>query len=234
MQGKISAKNFSTLLSTGFLSGTTQSDMVDSPTGPSFQMKNAKRFIRRSTYLPFIVVGIIVAIVIIFSITNMASKSSTSVSAQSSSNSDGRFDIKKPLASQTLNKQFEFSLKDENGKEVSKLKYIIQEVEKRDEIIVKGERASAVTGRVFLVLNLKIINNYDKTVNVNARDYLRLIINNSSEKLAPDIHNDPVEVQAISTKYTRVAFPINENDNNLVLQVGEIAGSKQQIKLNLR
>ena len=81
---------------------------------------------------------------------------------------------------------------------------------------------------------MKITNNYDKSVQIPTRDYIRLMVNGSDEKLAPDIHNDPVEIQAISTKYTRVGFPINETDKDLILQVGEIAGKKQTVKLNLK
>jgi hypothetical protein len=43
-----------------------------------------------------------------------------------------------------------------------------------------------------------------------------------------------VEVQAISTKFTRVGFPINENDSDLKLRVGEIEGEKETIPLELK
>lgn len=70
---------------------------------------------------------------------------------------------------------------------------------------------------------------------MNTRDYVRLIIDgNQEEKLAPDIHNDPVEIQAISTKQTRLGFAIDDNDKSLALQVGEIDGEKEVIELNLR
>jgi hypothetical protein len=52
--------------------------------------------------------------------------------------------------------------------------------------------------------------------------------------LAPEIHNDPVEVQALSTKYTRLAFPIDDTYKDLTLYVGEINGHKDAIKLNLK
>jgi hypothetical protein len=75
----------------------------------------------------------------------------------------------------------------------------------------------------------------DKGIEINSRDYVRLIVDgNTKEMLAPEIHNDPVEAQAISTKYTRVGFPINTSDKNLVLQVGEINGPKQTIKLEFK
>jgi hypothetical protein len=108
------------------------------------------------------------------------------------------------------------------------------DAELRDEIIVKGKQATAIKGRTFLIVNLKITNDFDKTITINTRDYVRLTVNKNSEKLAPDIHNDPVEIQADSTKYTRVGFPIDDTDKDLTLTVGEINGPKQTIKLNLK
>ena len=149
--------------------------------------------------------------------------------------SSGKVTLPAPSASQTLDKSFSFPLKDATGKEVSKFKYEIYSVEKRDEIIVKGKRAIAVAGRTFLIVNVKIKNDYKSTVSINARDYIRLTVNNGSDKLAADIHNDPVEVQSDSTKQTRLGFPINESDKNLtLLVVGELEGKKETIKLNLR
>jgi hypothetical protein len=147
---------------------------------------------------------------------------------------DDRLELKKPIATQTLNKTFAFPLKDAQGKEVSKIRYTIERAELRDEIIVKGQRATSVKGRTFLIFPIKVTNSYNQPIELNVRDYVRLTVNNSTEKLAPDIHNDPVEVQAISTKQTRLGFPINDTDTNLVIQVGEINGSKETIKLNLK
>jgi hypothetical protein len=189
-----------------------------------------KKFSKNSPYIPLIIVILIVVLVAYFAI-NKLTKSQTGTVAGTN---DQRIDIQKAKATEQVNREFLFPLKDANGKVVSKLKYTIQSAELRDEIIIKGQKATAVQGRTFLILNLKITNDYNKSVQINARDYIRLISNNSSEKLAPDIHNDPVEVQAISTKLTRVGFPISDTDINLALQVGEIDGKKDLIKLNLK
>jgi hypothetical protein len=146
---------------------------------------------------------------------------------------DERIEIQGAKATIELNREFTFPLRDNNGNEISDIKYIIRSAELRDEIIVKGSRATAVKGRTFLILNLKISNEYDQTISINTRDYVRLTVNdNEEEKLAPDIHNDPVEVQAISTKLTRIGFPVNDTDENLKLYVGEISGDKEIIELN--
>lgn len=183
-------------------------------------------YFKKSYVLPAVIV--LVVLVGIYMIGNPLSGNSSSVL----SDADQRVSLKKPKAQQVINKEFLFPLKDEKGKEVSKIKYYIQDAQLQDEIVVKGQRATAVKGRTFLIIYLKITNDFNQDISLKSRDYVRLMVNNSTEKLAPDIHNDPVEIQAISTKYTRLGFPINDSDTNLILQIGEITGNKQNIKLD--
>lgn len=148
--------------------------------------------------------------------------------------STDKISIKGATNTQELNKEFRFPLRDEDGEEISELKYVLEKAELRDEIVVKGQRATAIAGRTFLIVNLKISNDFGQPIEIDTRDYIRLVVNdNEAELLAPDIHNDPVEVQAISTKYTRVGFPINTTDRNLKLRVGELQGEKEDVVLNL-
>lgn len=197
----------------------------------NFSKKRIRRYLKRSTILPFAVVGVIVLVIGIVIVRNATS--TTNAVSVPGMTADNRVDIEKAKKQQKINKIMTFPLKDQAGKEVSKYTYEVQNVELRDEIIVKGERAISVKGRTFLIVNLKITNNFDRNITLNVKDFLRLSVNNSTEKLAPDIHNDPVDIQAISTKYTRVGFPINDTDKNLLLQIGEISGSKETIKLDL-
>lgn len=128
----------------------------------------------------------------------------------------------------TVDREFEFPIKNEKGEEINRFKYKVENAELRSEIIVKGQRATSLAGRTFLVLSVKLTNPLDQAISINTKDYIRLIRNgNPAEQLAPEVHNDPVQVQAISTKITRVAFPINTTDSDLQLQVGEIKGEKQ-------
>lgn len=135
-------------------------------------------------------------------------------------------------ATQALNKEFVFPLLDDKGVKVSEVKYKLTTAELEDTIIVNGQRANAVRGRTFLVINLEITNQHTQGIQINSKDYLRLTVNGKNESIAPDIHNDPVEVQAISTKITRLGFPINDSDKKLNLQIGEIKGQKQFLDLN--
>lgn len=141
------------------------------------------------------------------------------------------------LSTVNLNKKFSFPLKDDKGAVVGNFDYVVQSAAIQKQIIVQGQRATAVDGRDFLILNLKITNNLKKTIQLNTRDYIRFItVGHANEQLAPDIHNDPVEVQAISTKYTRVGIALDETDTKKTIQlkVGEIDGTKQDIDLNFK
>lgn len=146
----------------------------------------------------------------------------------------GKTEAPKALATQELNKEFSFPLKDDKGKEVAKISYLVESANLQDAFIYQGKVATAVKGRSFLIFNLKITNPYTKTIEINAKDYLRVKVNNSSEQLAPEIHNDPVQIQANSTKYTRIGLPINDSDKNMVLLIGELQGQKQKVNLDLK
>lgn len=180
-----------------------------------------------------IIVPVILGIIVIAAIVNVVrslpnAKSSEQTVAPATTSPNA-------LATVNLEKKFDFPLRDEKGKEVGSFEYVIQSATLQKQIIVQGQRASAVNDRIFLILNLKLTNSLKQTIQLNTRDYLRVIVqSNKNEQLAPDIHNDPVEVQAISTKYTRVGIAIDEEDARKLVQlrVGEIDGDKQNIDLN--
>jgi hypothetical protein len=141
--------------------------------------------------------------------------------------------LAEPLSQQEINQEFQFPLIDASGEVVSQTRYLVENAEIRDEIVVRGQKASAIEGRAFLILNIKVTNDYNQSIEISTKDYLRLGVNNQDEWFAADIHNDPTEVQAISTKRTRLGFPISRSDTNMVLQIGQIDGDKQTIPLTL-
>jgi|Napbiome12C3dose_1001474.scaffolds.fasta_scaffold00012_80 hypothetical protein len=184
---------------------------------------------KREVFLIITILVLIAALVV-----TLMSVNSINASANNTlSGSASKAQIQAPTAKIPLNKEFSFPIKNDKNQEVGKIKYLINGAEERDEIIIKGQKATAVAGRTFLILNLKIDNNSKNGIQMNTRDYVRLTVNNGSEWLAPDIHNDPVEIQAISTKYTRIGFPISDTDKKLKLQIGEINGDKEIVDLKL-
>ena len=193
-----------------------------------FNLQNFK--FNKRNLIQYIVLAIILLVILVGGIKMI--DQITPAQPSSSDGKSGEIKIAGALNTKKLNKDFKFSLRDEKGKEISKFTYALELAELRKEILVKGQKATAIKGRIFLIINLKIVNTLKQGINVNAKDYMRLTVNgNNNELLAPDIHNDPVEVQAISTKYTRVGFAINESDKNYVLRIGEIDGGKESIKL---
>lgn len=145
---------------------------------------------------------------------------------------DSRVALPEAKAKVDINRTFTFPLKDQKGKEISKIDYTIINAELQNQIVSNGKNYTTVKGRTILILNLKITNQHDQSIQINSKDYIRLSLNGSPELLAADIHNDPVTVQATSTKYTRLGFPIADSDRNIILQVGEISGSKEAVAIN--
>ncbi len=189
-------------------------------------MQNFKRnFKRQYIYLlPILIVGI----VIVLTVGAFLRKDSGNVKGAQ----DQRVDINKPLAVEELNKTFIYAVGNTGEKDI-KIKFIIESCELRDQIVVKGQPAVAIKGRVFFVCNLKLVNNSTTAVIMETRNYVRLVLDNSSDKLSPDIHNDPVQIEPISSKLTRFGFAIDDTAKNLALQVGEINGKKETIDLHL-
>ncbi len=191
--------------------------------------RNYLRRFNNSKIRTYVIIGavLLVAIFLFVRFNPFSSGASKSIS------SSDKAVLKDALKTLPLNREFKFPLKDEKNETVGEIKYTIENVELRDEIIIKGKKAYAVKGRVFLILNLKITNDSSKTISMNTKDYARLFVNNNeNEPLSPSIHNDPVVVDAISVKPTRVGFAISESDKNIKLKIGEIKGDKTTVDIN--
>lgn len=182
-------------------------------------------------FLPISIISLlIIALIVAISLSTPQTLKSAAKSNVAVSNN--KIKLQPATGQMEINKDFSFPLVDDRGKEISKIVYTIESAELRDEIIIKGQKATAIDGRTFLILNLKVKNDSDKRIQVNTQDYVRLSTNDKDQELlAADIHNDPVDIQATSTKKTRLGFPINETDKNLKLFVGEIKGEKTKIDI---
>jgi len=155
---------------------------------------------------------------------NVASKqiSNRSTSAVSSPQVAGTKSI-------DINQNFTFEATDRNRKPLKEaIEFTITTAEKSKEIVLKTKKARAIDGKVFLIINLRLRNNNDVSGILQTREFVRLL----PDSLAPDLHNDPVEIQAISTKETRVGFAVKETARDLKLQIGTITGEKTTIDLN--
>lgn len=212
---------------------TAESSTQQTPRQSSsfFSVRNKNKNLQQFLKKPFFI-SVLIAVLLIIGILVVTLRS-VGDSKPVLGDNDPRVAIAPVKATQKIGKTFSFPLRDDKGAEVSKIRYTIESAELRDELIINGQRNVAVKGRQFLVLNIKFSNDFDKAIEITTRDYVRLIINNSSEKIAADIHNDPIQVQPISTKTTRLAFPIDDKKQSLKIQVGEINGKKETIQLKL-
>lgn len=186
---------------------------------------------RRNVKNKFVIAAVVIVVLaaVVFAASRLISGGNSS--SASNSNSSNNSDTAEPRASQDVNKTFEFPV----GKNAdNKIIFTLEKAEILDEIVVRGQKATAVSGRTFLIVNLKVTNELSQRIEMDTRDYVRLSVNgNDKELLAPDIHNDPVEIQATSTKFGRVGFPINTTDKNLVLLVGEIGKDREKVELTI-
>lgn len=132
---------------------------------------------------------------------------------------------------QLINKIFLFPVKNDAGDELTKIQYDVLSAETQPSIMINGQKGLPIKGKVFLIITIKLTNIFDKNIQINSRDYVRLQVNNKPDLLAADLHNDPVEVDAISTKLTRVGFVVSTTDKHIQLLVGEIDGKKLIIPL---
>lgn len=206
-------------------SGSTPAYYSDAP-APRPSTNNIGRNFKKNKFL-FIFVAAIIVLVLTALIASVKKNSSgMSILGQQ------KIRLSDAKSQETLNKKLQFPIRDGNGKEVTKITFLVQNAELRDQIVVKGRPANAIDRRIFLILNLKLTNDYTKTISLNTRDFIRITVNGSNEKMAFDIHNDPVEVLAGSVKLTRLAMAINTTDKDITLYVGEVSGSKQTIKLH--
>jgi hypothetical protein len=133
------------------------------------------------------------------------------------------------LPKKEINRELSIELK---GREKIKINYLIESAELTGEIFVRGEKVKASSEKAFLLFNLKIVNSGKQGIQINSRDFVRLSSVKSEEWLAPEIHNDPVEVQAISTKFTRIGFPVSRLEKQFKVRLGEINGQKAEFGLS--
>lgn len=136
------------------------------------------------------------------------------------------------IARTDIGKNFIFKFGSAPQKEIA---YTLESASLEDEIIVNGQRVRPVAGKTFLVVSLKIKNDTTQGIQMSTRDYIRLKTpGTENEWSAPDIHSDPVEIQAISTKYTRLGFPVPESERQFVVRVGEINGEKTELPISFK
>lgn len=196
-----------------------------------FQRSINTSSLRQKKFVRFLLLFVIVSI-IVFTIAQVLS---SAPEQQLPSVASSETQLKGAKLSAPIARVFTFPLtKDKDGKSTIEFTFYLDRVDTHDQIVLKGQRATAVEGRDYLLVLIKITNSHNQTFKINTKDYVRLSIDGGTEWLAPQVHNDPVEVQAISTQSTRLGWFVNEGQREFLLQVGEIDGPKESISLNLK
>jgi hypothetical protein len=134
------------------------------------------------------------------------------------------------ITKKEINETMLIPIKDSEDNTITEIDYKLVSYEFRNEIVAGGKLANSIDGREFLIITLEIKNNSENTIDINSRDYLRLSVNNDSW-LSPEVHNDPVVIQPLSTKITRVGFIVNTTDDNFSLKLSEIGEEGKTINL---
>lgn len=131
-----------------------------------------------------------------------------------------------------INREFSFAAYNADKKIADPIKYTLLDAQLTNRIVIKGQGATSANGRLFLILNLKLVNDTNSSKYINTRNYIRVAPKGLQDRLAPEIHNDTVEIQPLSTKLTRVGLAVNSTDSEFTLFVGEIEGEKEEINIS--
>lgn len=183
-----------------------------------------------------IVMGIllVIAVIIIFLLYGEKSSSPEITSQTPAFNSPTRTLVNTPIPTPaskviTLDKKYLFPIRDGVGTKVGDISFVLKDIERTKEVMVSGQKAVAVGDRELVIFNLELTNYLDIAAVVNARNYFRLKVNGQDKLLAPEFHSDPIDLQPKSSKDIRMGFSIAQSDKDIILQVGELTGPKDNI-----
>ena len=142
--------------------------------------------------------------------------------------------VQRQVAQQSVSiaKSIEFPIRGQDGKAIDdKLKMSLTTADKTKQILIKGQPATARSGKTFLIINLELDNPTQNKLALTPVELIRLV-DATGKKFAPDVHNDKVSIEPLSTKRTRVGFVIDETATSFNLQIGEVSGRKDSIAIN--
>lgn len=151
-------------------------------------------------------------------------------------NGSGEVDSAKALNPQTqapINKRFEVPIRDSSGKETGdKLAITLTSIDRADQILIQGKRATARDTKQFLVINLEVENSTRNQLTVRPVDLIRLV-EADGRNYAPDVHNNKVTVEPVSIKKTRAGFVIDKDRENFKFLIGEVRGNQEVLELTI-
>ncbi len=136
-----------------------------------------------------------------------------------------------------LNKVYSTVALDVTGKpSKNKIDINIKTAEKSQDILIKGQPATAKNGSSFLVLQIELKNPSNERLIISPLNMLRLIVDN--QKRAAEIYTEEVPqirgsvvVEPDSTKVTRVGFVLTPDIINkpLKMQIGDVNATDKTV-----
>ena len=142
-------------------------------------------------------------------------------------------DVKAAIASKQVSKEYEFNGRNAQGYLVDqKIKLRFDTVQKQEEVLIKGNRATARNEKVFLIFDVSLQNEGANVVYLNPLDLVRLVEGDGS-KLAPQVHQGNIEIRPQSTKKSNLGFIVDQNRKDFTIQIGELDGEKTTFKVQL-
>jgi hypothetical protein len=105
------------------------------------------------------------------------------------------------------------------------LKLKITDAKITNSLLVQGNLATPVKGKVFLVINMEVENPYKVSLYVFPVELFRLV-RDDGQKFAPSVHQGTVQIHPNSTKKSNVGFVVQPSDKKFKIEVGDIGAQK--------
>jgi hypothetical protein len=169
-----------------------------------------------------------------------SSKNGTTANSNNSGQVAGVTSTNKQAANNpklNLNKTYSAIALDVTGKpSKNKIDLVIRTAEKSQDILIKGQPATAKNGSAFLVLQVDLKNPSTERLIISPLNMLRLIVDN--QKRAAEIYTEEVPqirgsvvVEPDSTKVTRVGFVLTPDiiSKALKLQIGDVNAADKTV-----
>jgi len=130
----------------------------------------------------------------------------------------------------TLEKKFSFPAQNNQGRK-NEIAFILNGAEKTNQIYFRNRPLRAGEEQSFLVLTLQLQNETPERLYFYSADFVRLI-DKEERKFEADFKSPRFEIAPFSTKKDKLVFLVPKNQNEFKIQVGELEGTKETIRLS--
>ena len=177
----------------------------------------------------YIVLGVILLIVLAGSVFYFTKGRSKSGSQSDTSNQI----VSENGVSAALNKKINFPIKDSSGKDTgNQLVVNFTNVERSEKILYKGRPLSPRESKDFIVVNIEIENSTKDRLTVRPADFMRLV-DTQGRQFAADIQTDPIKVEPLSIKRTRIVYIVADNLRDLKFLIGQINADRETVEVRI-